>query len=61
MLLRREAPTPKNVTELISYLFLLSYCGKFLPKPGYSFGTIVPVAETKGHLELDKSSEDGFS
>ena len=27
----REAPTPKNVTELKSYLGLLTYYGKFLP------------------------------
>ena len=27
----RQAPTPKNVTELKSYLGLLTYYGKFLP------------------------------
>ena len=27
----QEAPTPKNVTDLKSYLGLLAYYGKFLP------------------------------
>ena len=27
----QQAPTPKNVTELKSYLGLLTYYGKFLP------------------------------
>ena len=40
----QQAPTPRSVTELKSYLGLLTYYGKFLPNFGNPFGPTLQAA-----------------
>jgi len=43
----QEAPKPHNVTELKSYLGLLSYYSKFLPNQSTVLAPLHKVAETE--------------
>lgn len=58
----QQAPTPKNVTELKSYLGLLTYYGKFLPNLSSRLAPLHKLlrkhVEWKWSSEQDKAFQD---
>jgi len=49
----QEAPKPHNITELKSYLGLLSYYSKFFAKPHYSPGPTLQIAVAWSTLAVE--------
>ena len=55
-----EAPTPKNVTELKSYLGLLSYYGKFLPDMATRLAPLYRLLRQKVSWNWTSAQERAF-
>ena len=53
----REAPTPKNVSELKSHLGLLSYYSKFLPNLSTVLAPLYTTSKAEYTLVLEGSTE----
>lgn len=56
----KEAPTPKNVTELRSFLGLLNYYGKFLPNPSTQLHPLHQLLNKDQPWQWEESQEQVF-
>ena len=55
-----EAPTPKNTTELKSFLGLLNYYRKFLPQLSSTLAPLNKLLRSNEPWVMDISTRDGF-
>ncbi|XP_063408205.1 uncharacterized protein K02A2.6-like [Mytilus trossulus] len=55
-----EAPEPKNVTELKSYLGMLNYYNRFLPDLSSKLAPIHELLKKEKQWEWDKSQQEAF-
>ncbi|CAC5366936.1 unnamed protein product [Mytilus coruscus] len=55
-----EAPEPKNVTELKSYLGMLNYYNRFLPDLSSKLAPLHELLKKKKQWEWDKSQQEAF-
>ena len=56
----KAAPTPRNITELKSYLGLLTYYGKFLPNLSTKLQPLYQLLAKDCQWKVDKSPREGF-
>ena len=58
---RQDAPTPRNVSELKSYLGLLTYYGKFLPNLATHLAPLYQLLGKSSTLEMEHSARESVS